>query len=60
MTDSELKISFIAENESHKREMEKSLDELFNQTNYRRESTKQEGENLKNITIIYKDTGVRH
>ena len=56
----EIKISFITESELHKQEMEKSLDDLFHQTNYRRISTKQEGYSLGEITLIYEDTGVSH
>ena len=56
----ELKISFKADSELHKQEIEKSLDDLFHQTNYRRKATKQEGEQLGDITLIFEDTGVRH
>lgn len=54
-----LNISFLSENETHKQEVEKSLDNMFHSTNLRRMSTKEslpEGE----VVIVYEDTGVRH
>lgn len=52
-------ITFIAESESHKREMEKGFDDIFHSTNFRRISTKEVL--LKSQVIItFEDTRVRH
>jgi len=50
-------ISFIAENELQKQEMEKWLDDLFSSTSVRRTITGEKGTNIK---ITYEDTGIRH
>ena len=50
-------ISFKSERESHKQEVEKWLDDLFNPTSMRRTLTGEEGED---VVITYEDTGARH
>ena len=50
-------ISFVSENELHKQEIEKWLDDLFNPTSMRRTIT---GEKDENVVIAYEDTGIRH
>jgi hypothetical protein len=49
-------ILFVSENEIHKQETEKWLDDLFSSTSMRRTIT---GEKGKNVVITYEDTGAR-